>query len=105
MVQITNWLSPMIVDELERVLAYDRFELTGDEILDIIQLVLSFSKIVVPKVRVAAVKRDPADNKYLECALACGAEAVVSGDKHLLSPGKFEGIRIVTARQVVERGW
>jgi uncharacterized protein len=39
--------------------------------------------------------RDPKDNKYLELALAAGAEVIVSGDEDLLVLDPWRGIRIV----------
>ncbi|MEJ2079335.1 MAG: putative toxin-antitoxin system toxin component, PIN family [Acidobacteriota bacterium] len=46
------------------------------------------------------VVEDPADNKYLECALAGGADCIVSSDRHLLAHDGFEGIRICKAGQI-----
>ena len=37
--------------------------------------------------------------KYLECALASGADIIVSGDKHLLKLGKFRKTKILTPRE------
>ena len=42
--------------------------------------------------------RDPDDNRYLDCAVQGGADAIVSGDKDLLSLGTVDGIPIRTAR-------
>jgi putative ATPase len=39
---------------------------------------------------------DPADNRYLECAMAGGAGYLVSGDQHLLQLAMYQGIRILT---------
>jgi len=41
------------------------------------------------------IKEDPADNKFLECALAADAKYIVSGDRHLLSLKTFKSIRIL----------
>jgi uncharacterized protein len=49
--------------------------------------------------RVNAVRDDPDDNRVLECALAAGAETIVSGDSHLLKLGVYEGIAILTPRE------
>jgi putative PIN family toxin of toxin-antitoxin system len=42
------------------------------------------------------VCRDPNDDMILECAVAAGAQVIVSGDKDLLAMGSYRGIRIVT---------
>lgn len=49
-----------------------------------------------------AVPDDPDDNRVLECAVAGEAEFIVSGDKHLLRFGSYEGIAILTARQFLQ---
>lgn len=51
--------------------------------------------LVSPREQVHAVRSDPDDDKFLECALAAGADAIVSGDRHLLSLGEFRGIPIL----------
>jgi putative PIN family toxin of toxin-antitoxin system len=47
-----------------------------------------------PAVRVADC-RDAKDNKYLELALAAGAETIVSGDYDLLALHPWRGVRIL----------
>jgi putative PIN family toxin of toxin-antitoxin system len=42
------------------------------------------------------VPDDPEDEKYLECAVAAGADYVVSSDRHLLELGSFRGVEIVS---------
>ena len=41
------------------------------------------------------VLRDEADNRILECAVLARADAIVTGDRHLLSLGLFEGVSIL----------
>ncbi len=43
--------------------------------------------------------RDPKDNKYLELALAAGAETIVSGDDDLLVLHPWRGVRILSPSQ------
>ncbi|HEX8228447.1 MAG TPA: putative toxin-antitoxin system toxin component, PIN family, partial [Chloroflexia bacterium] len=62
---------------------------------------------VHPTVPIDAIASDPDDNKFLECAVAGGADYIVSGDKHLLSLGEYEGIRILSPAdflRVLEQG-
>jgi putative PIN family toxin of toxin-antitoxin system len=40
--------------------------------------------------------RDPNDDMVLECALLAGAQAIVAGDKDLLTLGSYKQIRILT---------
>ena len=43
------------------------------------------------------------DDKFLACALASGAECVVSGDKALLRVSGYCNIRVLSPRQYVEK--
>ena len=49
-----------------------------------------------------AVREDPDDNRILECALAADADVIVSGDRHLLKLGAYEGITILTPRDFLK---
>ena len=51
---------------------------------------------------VTGVVRDPNDDMIVACALAAGADYIVTRDKDLLSLGEHEGIRIVTPRQFLD---
>jgi len=42
------------------------------------------SEIINPGIKVDVIKSDLDDNKILECAIACNAQYIVSGDSHLL---------------------
>lgn len=50
----------------------------------------------------AGVCRDPDDDKFLALAVAGGADVVISGDRNLLDPGSYEGIRMVTPASFLE---
>lgn len=45
--------------------------------------------------------RDPDDNKFIACALAAGAEAIVTRDEDLLALGKPFGVPVLTPRQLL----
>jgi uncharacterized protein len=49
-----------------------------------------------------AVCDDPDDDKFFECAIAGGANLIVSGDKHLLKISDYKGIKVVRPRQFVD---
>lgn len=51
---------------------------------------------VVTIVRTVQACRDPKDDKFLDVALAGGAQAIISGDRDLLALDPFHGIRIVS---------
>ncbi|MBI2176679.1 putative toxin-antitoxin system toxin component, PIN family [Candidatus Woesearchaeota archaeon] len=100
--KIKAFTSVEILGELLRVLRRD-FPGQGQEetILDYLSLILKRIKIVEAKAKLDVVKNDPDDNKILECAVACGADYIVTGDKHLLDLKEYERIKIITAATLV----
>ncbi|MFH1932755.1 MAG: putative toxin-antitoxin system toxin component, PIN family [Pseudomonadota bacterium] len=66
------------------------------------QIILDFSTFTIPvKItkQIQAVPDDPDDDKFIECAVSCGADFIVSGDQHLLRIKEYEGIKILTAAE------
>jgi len=59
-------------------------------------------ELVVPARRVT-VCSDPKDNIFLEAALEAKTDCIVSGDRHLLELGSFEGIPILEASEFLVR--
>jgi uncharacterized protein len=57
---------------------------------------------VIPDIALEVVRDDPDDNRVLECAVTGRADYVVSGDRHLLRIGAYEGIPILTVRQFMD---
>ncbi len=68
-------------------------ESTQNEFLCVL---IQVSDVVIP-LQVHA-SRDPADDKFLGCALAANATYIVTGDKDLLVLDPWRGIRVVTPR-------
>jgi uncharacterized protein len=97
---ITPLLSREVLDEYLRVLSYPIFELSEKEIKELVQEeILPSAEVVKPKRRLHVIQRDPADNKFLECAVAGKAGVIISGDKDLLSLGRYRKIRIQSPAQ------
>lgn len=96
-------LSPALLDELVRVLAYPKLARLAahPDLPNILAWLHRPEHLVVPTRAIDAVAEDPPDNRVLEAAVAGRAEAIVSGDDHLLRLGGFEGIPIVTAAAFV----
>ena len=59
------------------------------------------ANMVTPSASLSIVTRDPSDNRVLEAALAGEADYIVTGDRHLLELGDFEGVEIVTPARFV----
>ena len=99
--KITNFTSPEMLDELAKVLR-EKFKQPEEAIERQIALVANYSQITERKIKVSVIKEDPADDKVLECALACKADFIVSGDNHLLKLKEFRDIRIVTPKEFLD---
>lgn len=89
-----------ILQEYKKALSYPKVrklhQLTGQEIDEVIDGFKGFSIFVDPKTKVRAIKADPKDNMFLECAVAGKADFIVSGDKHLLDLKEYQGIQILS---------
>jgi len=46
--------------------------------------------------------KNPTDNRIIECAAASGSEYLVSGDKHLLKIGQWQGVSIIPPADVTQ---
>ena len=100
---LTVYISEDIGLEISKVLQYSQVaEIlrkigTGEK--DVLRILAVNSKKVEPKLKLHAVNEDAEDNKILECALAAGADIIVTGDKHPLKLGKFRKTTILSPRE------
>lgn len=75
-----------MVEEYLHVLAYPKFSLSEEEIDFLFtQEILPWFEIVAIRPGRPIVAGDPSDDKFIWCALEGKAEAIISGDEHLLS--------------------
>ena len=91
--------SQSIIDEVGRVLRYPRIvkRHRQDEktIQRFLELLASEAVVVEPTEMLDVVKRDESDNRYLECAIEGRAQYIISGDRHLLELGEYQGVIIL----------
>ena len=96
--------SPATRDELLGVGSREKFDryVAPEARERAISILLREAEIVSPK-RAFRLCRDPRDDKFLDAAYAGKADFLVSGDHDLTVLHEFEGIPILTARQVLSR--
>lgn len=87
-------ISKPIVDELLSVLAR-KFARDREELARVALFLSDLGELVHPSASLFVLDDEP-DNRILECALAAGADAIVTGDRAMLAIGEFEGIRILS---------
>lgn len=105
--KITLCLSNAILDEyidvLRRIGMKDESEL--EELLSLFSSgfnILFTTK--TPKIKI--IKNDPDDDKFIECAIALKADAVITGDREVLAIKEYMGIKILTPQQFLGvYGW
>jgi len=100
--ELTSILSDELVKEFDEVISRPKFGYTRSQIESMKLLLVEVSHIVVPEIRLDAIKDDPQDNRVLECALAGGADYIISCDRHLLKLGEYSGIKIVRSREFLK---
>lgn len=92
--QVEVYTTTTLLDELRQVLI-EKFRFTPEEVNLILKEFLEFVKVVKPTIKLQVIKKDPADNQVLECALEAKADSIVTGDKHLLDLSNFHKTKII----------
>jgi putative PIN family toxin of toxin-antitoxin system len=90
-------LSEDIVGEITQVLTYPKiknvYTTLGLQSEDLIEEVLKNAKFVKVTKKLYVVEEHSADDKFIECAQAAGADYIISGDKHLLKIACYKKYR------------
>lgn len=94
-------LSPPILREVLSVLAR-KFSRDREELSRVAVVLGEMGEIVEPSRRLA-VFRDEPDNRILECAVEGMADAIVTGDKAMLALREYQGIRLVSLADYLDR--
>jgi putative PIN family toxin of toxin-antitoxin system len=95
------YFSALIQAEVERILE-EKFGWSRKEIGARCRLVWSWGTRVLPEASLTVITDDPDDDRILECAVAAHAQAIISGDRHLLRLDSFQSIPIQTPRQFLD---
>ena len=82
--------------ELRAVLEYSKFALSPDEIRSLLeQEILPFFEVIDVGEEVKGICNDPADDKFISCALSAFADYLVSGDKALIDLKQYKSVKII----------
>lgn len=99
--------SQPLLDELTEVVTRPKFVARLAQVNTTSQALLHMYLGIVEMVEPAdvgqVVQADPKDDKFLACAVGGAAQAVVSGDHHLLDLQHYAGITILTIEQFLQQ--
>lgn len=96
---VIGYTSPLLIREFEKVMNYPKFRLSEEEIASATGYYQIILRTIEPKTMVNIIRDDPEDNRVLDCALSAKANAIITGDKHLLALGRFKNIKILTSTE------
>lgn len=101
--EYTLCLSNEILHEYEEILN----ERASSVVANLFLKVLEFSENVIrkdPFFKLNLIKKDPDDNKFVDCAFACQADYIVTNDAHFseLKQVKFPIIHLKTMEEFAE---
>ena len=95
-------LSPVILNEVERVLAR-KFQRQAQDIAHDVSDLRRIATVIDPAPQADAVPDAHPDNRILDCAAAAEADFLVTGDRrHLLPLGEHRGARILNAADFLD---
>jgi putative PIN family toxin of toxin-antitoxin system len=95
-------ISQEILEEYQRVGETLGKQFPGVKLQPILELVAMNAEIFSDQPLPGPVCDDPADDKFIACAVVSGCRIIVSGDRHLLKVSGFGGIRVIKPRQFIE---
>ncbi len=105
--QIDLFTSAILLAELEEVLSRDKFaerlRRAGITPHELMLGYAALAQLIEPASIPRVVLADADDDAVLACAVAADAEAIVSGDSHLLKLRNFQNIPILSAAELLVR--
>jgi len=95
--------SPEILEEYSRVALELSAEFPEIDPHPILRLIMIESRLTTTTPLPRQVCDDPADDKFLTCAIASGARIIVSGDKALRRASGYQGVSVLSPREFATR--
>jgi uncharacterized protein len=100
-------VSRATLEELEDVFSRPsmvrRFPLAPNEASRLVALIWDVGSVVTGASLTGVVAGDPRDDHVVSAAVESRADCIVTGDEHLLALGEYDGIPILSARELLER--
>lgn len=102
--KLTLCLSGEIVEEYTEVLRRIGLE-NEEELGELLELFRKGYNLLFTRKtpKLSVVKADPDDNKFIECAVKLKAEYIITGDQELERVREYEGIKIVSPKEFLNR--
>lgn len=96
------FISDNIMSEIREVLSRPKFGLSTAQIHRMMSEIENLNELTESNDMLTDVCRDRDDHMIIECAVASGADYIVSGDNDLLTLGCYEVIKIVNSAKFLE---
>lgn len=101
--KIELFTSGEIITEFEGVLRREKLGVAEENLRFILSAIDSIVTYVNPDGEFDIIEKDPADNKFIECAVEANTDFIISGDKHLLELGKFRKAEIIQPADFIKQ--
>lgn len=96
-------VSPEVVNEYEQVARRLAMRYPGVDPTVLLGLIVLNTEVVTDVPLPDQVCDDPADDKFLACAITSDADVIVTGDRQLLAVSGYEGVEVLTPREFVDK--
>lgn len=95
--------APELIEELEGVLARDYIQalIQPEEGQVLLEAIEAKAEMISPLGPLPSYTRDPKDDKFIACALASGAEVVITGDEDILTLGSLATVQMMAPHEFV----
>lgn len=100
--KINGVTSLFLLAELTETLS-KKFSFDEEKTLLVVQKIKNFLQIVYPKKEINILKDNNPDNRVLETGIEGECDYIITGDKELLALEKFKDIKILNAKDLLEK--
>ncbi len=95
-------ISKDILKEIEFILK-KKFRWSKRQTSEAISYIKEIATVIKSDIVLSVIKKDPSDNRIIECAVAGQAHYIVTGDRaHLLSLGSYRNIKIYSPAEFLK---